>query len=116
MNTNQQEQPMFFRQGDILFQRVSDLPKDVNQIPNSLTVALREITGHHHSFKTQSQVLLYKTNGSSQDPTAVQVLEKEGAVLEHQEHLPLVLPEGVYEVKREQEWNPFTQAIQRTAD
>ena len=113
---NQQEnQQLIFRQGDILFQRVSDLPKDVSQIPNSLTVALGEITGHHHSFKTQSQVLLYK-NGSSQDPTAVQVLEKEGAVLEHQEHLPLVLPEGVYEVKREQEYNPFTQQIQRTAD
>lgn len=117
---------MIFRQGDILMTRVKGMEKKkYSLIPNSKTVALGELTGHHHTFSEQSQVLLYKDNSASssssqqqeqqEDPTLIEV--KSGvAELVHQEHNTILLPEGTYKVTREMEYNPFLNQIQRTAD
>jgi len=129
LNKKQQEQDqqmMMFRQGDILITQVDGNSIDHGKysiIPDSKTVALGEITGHHHTFSDNSQVLLFKdkkdgksaNNNNLDDPTLIQV-QSEMAELEHQEHNTILLPEGTYKITREVEYNPFTLQLQRTAD
>lgn len=114
---------VFIRQGDILLQQIDAgiIPAPSNMIPiqNSRTLALGEATGHHHTFTNpQQQVLLYRDmkNGKPDEPELVQVIAKEGAELTHQEHNAITVPEGTYKVVREQEYNPFEKALQRTVD
>ncbi len=113
---------MIFRQGDILITKVNSNNVDHSKyaiIPDSKTVALGEITGHHHTFNEQSQVLLFKEkdkkSATSDDPTLIQV-QSEMAELEHQEHNTILLPQGTYKITREVEYNPFTLEIKRTQD
>ena len=110
-NTTVRNQESFIRQGDVLLKRISEIDSKATVIPDSKTVALGEATGHHHTFN--GQVLLYKTS-ELEEPKYVEV--KQDAVLEHQEHLSIQVPEGKYEVIKEQEFNPFTKSISRTRD
>src|SRR3982750_179110 len=111
----QEEKMMIFRQGDILITKVNNMidnKKEYSLIPNSKTVALGELTGHHHTFSEQSQVLLYKDKKSSstqqeiEEPTLIEV-KSSVAELVHQEHNTILLPKGTYKVTREMEYNPF---------
>ena len=110
--------PIFIRQGDICLQLVNDerIPQGMALIQNSRTLALGEATGHHHSFAPQTQVLLYRDSKSGKEPEYVQVLDRKGAELVHQEHNAITVPQGTYKVIREQEYNPFLRQLQRTVD
>lgn len=110
-NITVRNQEIFIRQGDVIFKKIDDFDKNNLQLTNDNIVALGEATGHSHTFN--GQVLLYKTS-ELEEPKYVEV--KESAVLEHQEHLAIQVPEGKYEVIKEQEFNPFTKAITRTRD
>lgn len=120
-NSLKEQEMMIFRQGDILITRVNNInDKKYSLIPNSKTVAQGELTGHHHTFSEQSQVLLYKDEqqgqGQQQEDPSLIVVKSPMAELVHQEHNPILLPEGTYKVTRETEYNPFLNLIQRTAD
>ena len=104
---------IYIRQGDILFEKVSGIEK--TQELETKTVALGEITGHHHSFHKDSQVFLYK-EPQEEMPTQAQVLDSSGPQLSHQEHLSIQFPEGEYKIHREQSYNPFLKQIQRSVD
>lgn len=105
---------IFIRQGDILFESV---PQGLSkQDPlETKTVALGEITGHHHSFiENSEQVLLYKEDQEDM-PSRLKVSGTE-TELSHQEHLSIQFPKGEYVIKREQSYNPFLKQIQRSMD
>ncbi len=112
----------YIRQGDILFERVeSKIRKEKEELKNEIltkieskTVALGELTGHHHSFQKTDQVMLYKTV-SNDVPTQASVLEN-GPNLSHQEHLSIQFPKGEYVITREQSYNPFLKAKVRSMD
>ena len=104
---------MFFRQGDILFEKVGVLSTEELQKLETKTVALGEITGHHHSFQKQDQVLLYKK--PEEDLPSLAIVEAP-STLTHQEHKPITFQKGVYKIKREQSYNPFLKQIQRSMD
>ena len=75
-------------QGDVGFEPIKEIPK--NAIEKNLTVALGEITGHHHTFREgTAQVLI------EQEQQFVRVIEKQ-AILEHQEHDLISLPQKNY--------------------
>ena len=107
---------IYIRQGDILFEKVSSCEK-TGEVLETKTVALGEITGHHHSFQDKNQVLLYKQSHEEM-PTQLSVLDDSAAPnqLEHQEHLSIQFPKGEYLIKREQSYNPFLRQIQRSVD
>lgn len=105
---------MFYRQGDILFEKVGTLNTEELQQLDTKTVALGEITGHHHSFQKQDQVILYKK--SEEDLPSLVVINDTSNTLTHQEHKPITFPKGVYKIKREQSYNPFLKQIQRSMD
>lgn len=107
---------IFIRQGDIMFESVPERNNNLEPI-KSKTVALGEITGHHHSFTENSQVLLNKFDISTDDnPHSVTVFEEKDTLLTHQEHFSIQFPKGEYKIKREQSYNPFLKQIQRSMD
>lgn len=104
----------YFRQGDILFESVSK-GLDNNNVEKlqTKTVALGEITGHHHSFGKKDQVFLYKEIDKDV-PTHISL--QAPSTLTHQEHLSIQLPKGEYKIIRERSYNPFLKRIQRSMD
>lgn len=96
---------MHFRQGDVLFVPVNSIPQDAKKRDprgsKSAVLVEGEATGHHHSVETldATEVLdcgegLYlRVSGD-----AVSIV--------HQEHSPITLPAGNYEVRRQREYQP----------
>lgn len=107
----------FYRQGDILFEKISDYSSteftELQKL-DTKTVALGELTGHHHSFKKNDQVLLFK-KPEEELPSLVTVFDGT-STLTHQEHKPIQFEKGVYKITREQSYNPFLKNIQRSRD
>jgi len=93
-------------QGDVLFTPCNDVPKDAVKL-NTRTVAYGEATGHHH---TLDQGDVYTLNGQ------MWVVVPEGATVLHQEHGPLQLDSGVYQVDLQIEVDPWTGMERRVID
>jgi hypothetical protein len=97
-----------YRQGDVLLTKISKLPYEEKQLKKvkpehgRLILARGEVTGHHHSVAaSKSSSLLAGPNEE------MFLLIQEGEkLLEHQEHNPVQLKEGVYKVTRQRQYNP----------
>jgi hypothetical protein len=100
--------PTLIRQGDVMFVPVAKLPAGDRKKRANGTVAYGEATGHHHSLMTEdlkrAEVL------EIGDGLFVHVSEDgvrlEGATFTHQEHLPVTLLPGDYEVRIQREYAP----------
>lgn len=84
---------MIYRQGDLLIRRVKTIPNEA--VKADAVLARGEVTGHSHRAQ---QMQVYRTSQQT-------FLKGEGQVV-HEEHAPLELPEGTYEVVRQREYNP----------
>ena len=98
-----------YRQGDVLIRRIDSLPKQKAVKRASGHILEGEATGHIHRIEevTQAEVLeiengLYLRVGD------------EGVRIIHEEHAPISLPPGDYEVIRQREYSP--EAIRNVAD
>ena len=103
----------FIRQGDILFEKILN-NASLGAKLETKTVALGEVTGHHHSFRKNDQIILY-SKPQDQIPTQLSVLN-ESSKLTHQEHLSIQFPKGEYLIRRERRYNPFLKQIQMAQD
>lgn len=95
--------PKMIRQGDVLLIRVEPLPSSTTKITaenGRLILARGEATGHHHSV-SDTDAELIQIGGRM-----LLAVERQTA-LEHQEHAPLTLETGVYEVRRQREFAGF---------
>lgn len=102
-----------YAQGDILFERVMRIepdPKMVAQHSGGVTVlAEGELTGHRHTVGQGA--LLFRDDALARDiPSDLYIghltVGRGGAVIDHQEHAGLELPEGTYRVRRQRELQP----------
>lgn len=98
-----------YRQGDVLIRRVKTMPKKSAVRRESGHILEGEATGHIHRVEdlTKAEVLevgdgLYLRVGS------------EGVRIIHEEHDPITLPAGKFEVIRQREYSP--EAIRNVAD
>ena len=95
--------PFAVRQGDVML-RPSAIPTDAKRIVLR-PVALGEVTGHHHSFMsntavaTEELVEMYEKDGQ----TYVRVNQDAAAALVHQEHKAHTIPAGDFVVVIQQE-------------
>lgn len=99
--------PMW-RHGDILVAAADAIPEGATALPTRV-LALGEVTGHSHRIE---------------DPRTADVFEWRGvryirvnapsARLVHEEHGPIVLPQGVYRTWHQREYTPG--AIRRVID
>lgn len=115
------------RQGDVLLIPVdADVAGEAGQAPavrhkvarvgGKLVLAEGEATGHAHvvaeaharlekqEYGTRRAVWINRRAWS--DSRIVLVVEDRPAQLRHEEHDPLIIPEGAYEVRRQREFRP----------
>src|SRR5438270_10270599 len=95
-----------FRQGDVLVREVS--PRDFARHGAELApekgrmiLARGEATGHNHSLDAHVGRMFEDSR-----PGVCYLLLDDQGLLEHQEHSPISLPKGVYEVIRQREYEP----------
>lgn len=93
-----------YRQGDVILRKIDQIPEGVEPIPHT-PLALGEVTGHKHQFGFEEKVRYFR------DPKlekAVAYLDIDGvpATLKHEEHGPITLPPGKYEVIIQREYDP----------
>jgi hypothetical protein len=96
---------MQYRQGDVLLCAVDGIPPAAKPVPREgdrVVVALGELTGHAHAL-TAAGVRIFREKGSGR---SFLLIGKDGARLCHEEHDPILLPEGCYEIVRQREYTP----------
>lgn len=98
---------MFLQQGDVIIRKVSNI-KGIKL--DHLTLAKGEKTGHHHTI-TEGDAELYEENGI----LFLRVNSKE-ATLTHQEHLPIVIEKGNYQIGIVREYDHFAEEARSVAD
>jgi hypothetical protein len=91
-----------FRQGDVLLRKIPKLPSNLKE--KDKVLALGEVTGHRHRFaekqelvekqRPEENTIVFTDEDGKQ---FVQVVSPE-AVLEHEEHDNITVPQGDYEV------------------
>ncbi len=90
-------------QGDIFFEEYShpNIPNLERAVPidGVFVIARREKTGHAHVFSEEDGELKSSTT------QRFLVVNKDNAEVRHDEHPPLQLPQGLYEVKRQREFD-----------
>ena len=100
-----------YRQGDVLVQRVEEIPADVTPVKREsgrIVLAHGEVTGHAHAIKNRA-AKFYETSTGERYLS----LPKE-STLDHEEHSTIVLPAGKYRVIRQREYHP--EEIRNVAD
>lgn len=97
----------FYQQGDVCIAKVLKIKG--NKL-NHLTLAKGEKTGHHHTI-TEGEASLYEENG-----ILYLHIESATAILTHQEHKPIVIEKGDYEIGIVQEYDHFLEEARRVAD
>jgi len=97
-----------WRHGDVLIATADSLPAGARKRPN-LTLAYGEITGHSHRVKEPGAAELWESGG-----VLFLKVVNETATLIHEEHLPIILPRGLYRIWRQREYTP--QQIRQIAD
>lgn len=96
---------MMIRQGDVLFVPVLSIPEGAKHEDTKI-VAYGEATGHNHKLVGVAEVY------SLEDQLFATV--GEGVQVVHQEHAPLAIEEGIYEIRIQREYTP--QGIRQVMD
>jgi hypothetical protein len=119
------------RQGDVYIVEIDRIPAGASEIPREggrVVLAHGGVTGHAHAIsdlhvqhyrddgtvkalKSENRVKLRA--GGALPFTYLRVIDRP-ATLEHEEHGPITLPPGTYEVRRQREYTPG--AIRNVAD
>ncbi len=103
-----------YRQGDVLLQRVTAMPKKLTKLPRiagRLVLAAGKSTGHSHAVPTTRCDLFTAGPNAGEMFLQVRVVN---AQLVHDEHTTIALPKGNYRVTRQREMTSGT--IRRVED
>jgi hypothetical protein len=87
-----------YRQGDILLVQVSKIPPRHYQVTDNV-LARGEVTGHAHRIQ---HGIVVRTNNTG----TLFVVAQNDTTLIHDEHGPIVIAPGKYQVIRQREFNP----------
>ncbi len=102
-----------YAQGDVLIERVKDVPISgiiAPRGPNGATVlAEGEVTGHRHAIN--DRVTMFRDDSLARDiPSGLYIghvrVDGPSARVEHDEHDVIELPRGSYRVRRQRELEP----------
>jgi hypothetical protein len=98
-----------YRQGDVLFKEITRLPDGDRKKRDNATVAYGEVTGHSHALALEDRdaaEVIEIGDGLFVHVSAEGIgIEGEVAFI-HEEHGPVTLPPGNYEVVIQREYEP----------
>ena len=103
-----------FQQGDVVVRRIDAIPADSIKTTPSATgfvLAEGEHTGHRHQIAVADEVEMFEQNS-----VLYLRINGEGATITHEEHAPVTLPAGNYEVGNVLEYDPFAEEMKRVQD
>lgn len=102
------KQLKLYRQGDVLIREISQLPEKIRPVQSTdrYILAEGEATGHHHSIQATDGLSVFQQKSGE----LVMQVEEKSVSLKHQEHAPIEIPLGIYEVKRQREYQPQGEA------
>ena len=104
------DQRGLLRQGDVLLVPVDGVPEDGSTTESRGShhvLAEGEATGHAHVVAGRSRLVEWRRPRRYAAPLTRRFLVVEQpALLSHEEHLPIDLDPGVYEVRRQREYRP----------
>lgn len=106
MNKNKDQ----FRQGDVFIERIDRVPQEaVKQQPGERVIlAHGEVTGHAHEIACDA------ADAWKQGVDTVAVVVKSPTKVTHQEHGPIPLRRGTFQITRQREYSP--EEVRRVAD
>lgn len=92
-----------YRQGDVLFVRVARVPKGERRARRDGMILEGEATGHVHRVDhAQLEIAeVYEI-----EERLFLSAREDGVAIVHEEHGPIVLPAGDYEIIRQREYSP----------
>jgi len=102
-----------FAQGDLLIERVADVPVSGTAISQAadgaVVLAEGELSGHRHVF--HDRVTMFRDDRLARGiPSGLYIghvkVEEPSARLVHEEHAPINLPRGTWRVRRQRELEP----------
>jgi hypothetical protein len=100
--------PTMIRQGDVLLVPVEAIPEGtqpIARVDGRLILAWGEESGHAHAILAPDADLYELVSAHDVYEMRSRFLEVEAEVaLVHDEHAPLALPPGLYEVRRQREY------------
>ena len=102
-------QQQLFRQGDVLFRAIKQLPAGERKKRENATVAYGEVTGHSHALAVEDRnaaEVLEIGDGIYVHVSGTGVRIDGGATFVHEEHAPITLPPGNWKVSIQQEYSP----------
>jgi hypothetical protein len=97
-----------YRHGDVMLSQIDALPDGAKQ-RGGVTLAYGEITGHSHRIADPHSAETFELNGQ----IYLRVTAPK-ALLIHEEHATIELPQGIYRVWQQREYSPG--AIRRVYD
>ena len=100
------------QQGDVLFNRIDQLPDGivpVSKKSRGYVLAEGESTGHAHVIE-EDTVEMYEKEGT------IYLCVKDFSTVTHEEHLPVMLDPGIYEIGIVIEIDPFSEQIRKVVD
>ena len=102
----------WIRQGDVLLRPLSSRPTVKGNRVIDGVLARGEVTGHAHRLSTLEGIERYDLGEGRQ----LLFVDGEGVSLVHEEHLPVSLPIGDYEVVIDQEYDYISEMKRQVQD
>lgn len=102
---------MLYQHGDVLIKKASKIPeagKKVEKTGKGYILAEGEVTGHYHAV--QDEIQLIEKDG------VLYIKASDKFTITHEEHKPITIPAGDYEVGRVSEYDHFSEEARKVAD
>lgn len=97
------------QQGDVLMRQVEAVPQEAKPKAGRAILAHGEVTGHCHEAIGEG-VEVFERDG------VLYLSAPNGATVKHEEHKPITVPPGNYQIGIVQEYDHFAEEARRVAD
>lgn len=96
-----------YRQGDVMVRAIDSLPTTATPVENTVRIVLAhgEVTGHAHAIPVDEAREFSHADADGVVRRFLEVFQR-GAKLKHEEHAPIPLPPGFYEIVQQREYTP----------
>ena len=95
-----------YRHGDVLLIKIKELPNVKMKEKKSDILVEGEVTGHAHRIKGNAKIWEVAEEISNNDTGIIgYTVAEKGTSIVHEEHKEIKLPVGIYEVRRQREYD-----------